>query len=301
MGRIKDALSNLDAQSLDGVNRLYELFESIPDYEIPIVRYILYPGCSLIRQRINPKGESFNHITQLSYPPSALTSLGRANLPGNPMFYACAFPSKITNNAPIPRVIALEETSSFMKDKSKIGIERATVSRWEVKSEVELIALPFIGNYERPCPDLIKMRDEWNMEINKGLVSSDALELVKYMAEEIAKDVSDNNQYWKIAHFVYYLLHINHKTLNADGIIYPSVPAQGAGFNVAIKPESFDSKIHFSNAGECYLLKKDEASVIIMSDAVVNETGDIIFKDRTFSQPEIDFYIENSSGLDFIN
>lgn len=45
------------------------------------------------------------------------------------------------------------------------------------------------------------------------------------------------------------------KTKDSDGIIYPSVPAQGGGFNVAIKPNAADTKIRFVGASLCHLLK----------------------------------------------
>lgn len=302
MGTIKDILSGLDVQTSDGLNQLYELFKSIPDYNLPIVRYTLYDGGSVIRQRVNIAGGSFSNVSQLSYPPPENTKLGRANLPGNPMFYACTFPSEIKDGAPIPRVIALEETSPFMRNKSKFGIERATVSRWVVVSPVELIALPFIGHYERPCPDLIEIKEKWDRAITSGIVPQNALGLMEYMAEEISKDFTEPYQYLKIAHFIYYLLKINAKTKAADGIIYPSVPAKGAGFNVAIKPESVDAKIRFSNASECHLLKrKDEMLVMVMSDAVQNEYGEICFKDRALTREERAVYEESRAGLEFVN
>ena len=71
-----------------------------------------------------------------------------------------------------------------------------------------------------------------------------------------------------IANFVNYLLNVNMKTKDSDGIIYPSVPAQGNGFNVAIKPNVADTKIRFVGASLCHLLKqRDKSYVAIMKDA----------------------------------
>lgn len=270
--KIRQELDRITTPDQIGLRELYNVFLSVPDFEIPIVRYSISPGSSLIRQRVNQNGRSFKNIDELYYPPSSITPMERANLPGNPMFYACSFPSEITDQSPIPRIIALEETSSFMRDTTQSGIERATVSRWDVIAQIELIALPYIGTYSRACLDLLRVKEEWKKAISQVVVSHDALELVNYMAEEISKDFSDRNQYFKIANFVHYLLRINQKTRDADGIVYPSVPAQGTGFNVAIKPESADAKIRFSNASECHLLKKEmKMTVIPMSDAIVDE------------------------------
>lgn len=297
---IQEALERINSE--DQLQQLYGIFYSIKDYEIPIVRHTMYPGSSLIRQRINVKGKAFCHIAELSYPPAAVTPMERANLPGHPMFYACSFPSMISEGAPIPRVIALEETSSFMKDKTASGIERATVSRWDLTEKIELIALPYTGTYERACPDLVQIKQGWLEAINQGIVPQDALDLVHYMAEEISKDFTTRDRYFKIANFVNYLLTINSKTKDADGIIYPSVPAQGAGFNVAIKPEVADTKIVFVGASICHLLKReDKMSVLPMSDAVVDKFGNMIFVDRFFSKAEVDFYREKSDGLSFVN
>ena len=300
--KIRQELDRITTPDKIGLRELYNVFLSVPDFEIPIVRYSISPGSSLIRQRVNQNGESFKNIDELYYPPSSVTPMERANLSGNPMFYACSFPSEITEQSPIPRIIALEETSSFMRDTTQSGIERATVSRWDVIAQIELIALPYIGTYSRACPDLLRVKEEWEKAISQGVVPHDALELVNYMAEEISKDFSDRNQYFKIANFVHYLLRINQKTRDADGIIYPSVPAQGAGFNVAIKPESADAKIRFSNASECHLLKKGmKMTVIPVSDAIVDKYGRIAFKDRDFTSEDRAYYFDNSIGLRFVN
>lgn len=266
------------------------------------MRHTISPGSSLIRQRINKPGRNFSHIADLSYPPASLTPMERANLPGHPMFYACSFPSEITKDSPIPRVIALEETSSFMRDKSKSGIERATVSRWLVTEKIELVALPYTGTYERACPDLLQIKKEWLDAITRGIVPEEPLELVHYMADEISKDFSSEDEYFKIANFINYLLTINMKTKDADGIIYPSVPAQGAGFNVAIKPEVADRSIQFMNASVCHLLKREmQMSVIPVSDARVDEYGNMVFVDRIFDEKEAAFYRASSDGLSFVN
>ena len=302
MGRITDTLNRITRDGEDGIIQLYELFHSINDYEIPIIRFTIFPGSSLIRQRINKKGTVFTRVSELSYPPPSVTPMERANLPGNPLFYACSFPSEINEEAPLPRLISLEETSAFMKDKSNYGIERATVSRWDVINQLDLIALPFVGTYQRACPDLKRVKEGWEEALTQGIVPADALELVSYMAQEIAKEFNDRQQYFKIANFVNYLLRMNEKTKDADGIIYPSVPALGAGFNVAIKPEVTDKKIQFSNASICHFVKRGEnMTVFTISDAIVDEFGSIDYKDRVISKSEAAFYREKSQGLPFVN
>lgn len=302
MGKIKELLDSISSPDSKGLRCLYDVFRSIPDQEIPIIRYTLFEGSSLIRQRINQKGKVFMHLSELSYPPIAVTPMERANLPGHPMFYACKFPSEISDEAPIPRMIALEETSLFMKDKSKNGIERATVSRWGIVRQIELVALPFIGVYPLACPDLITIKNEWESALGEGIVPQDALELVNYMAEEISKEFDESNKYFKIANFVYYLMNVCTKTKDADGILYPSVPSQGAGLNVAIKTELVDNKIQFLNASICHLLKRGtNMHVFTMKDAIVDSEGNIKYEERQRCEQEIKYYQDLSRGLYFVN
>ena len=71
---------------------------------------------------------------------------------------------------------------------------------------------------------------------------------------------------------------------------------------MAIKPEVTDSKIRFLNASICHLLKKeDKMSVISVSDAVVDEYGNMSFVDKVFSDAERNFYTVKSEGLLFVN
>ena len=156
MGVLTDSLRTYNIQKGD-LDELYGIFRSVNDYDIPIVRYIIYPGSGLIRQRVNLRGKEFYSISELNYPPAiCLSKYGRANLPYQSMFYACSFPHANGVDVPFPRIVSLLETSSFYKDKNSIGIERATVSRWEVTETLKLIALPFLGKYARPCQDILK-------------------------------------------------------------------------------------------------------------------------------------------------
>lgn len=302
MGRIADALNAYDKKKAS-LEELYNIFKHVDDYDVPIVRFTIYPGNSLIRQRVNLKGKEFDVISELNYPPAAyLPNHGRANLPYHPMFYACSFPSDNEYSMPLPRIVSLLETSSFFKDKESVGIERATISRWDVSKTLNLIALPFSGNYSTPCSDVIKFIQEWQAIIHEASVNQDGLELIQYMSNEIAKDFSSDEEYIIIANFIYYLLNINAKTKDADGIIYPSVPAQGGGFNVAIKPDVADTKIRFVGASLCHLLKhRKESYIAILKDSYMNADMKLVYTNRAQSQDEIEMYERYANGLDFVN
>lgn len=303
MGRITDLLNAIDVTK-ENTEELYGIFRTIDDYNLPVIRFYLYPGSGLIRQRVNEKGKIFNLISELNYPPAyCITKYERANLPYQPMFYACSFPGDYDDEKnPPPRVISLQETSSFFKDTKSSGIERCTVSRWEVIKDIELIAMPFLAYYKMPCAVIQQIKDAWNQGLREIKVNADGRELVEYMANEIGKDFKTNVEYFKIANFVNYLLNVNEKTKKADGVIYPSVPAGGAGFNVAIRPSAADEKIKFIGASLCHLLKKEDKSYLcVMNDTESIEDGVVTYKDKVIEEAEKKMYQAYVVGLSFIN
>jgi len=298
MGRITELLEAINTVN-ENIEELYGVFRIVDDYDLPIIRFYLFPGAGLVRQRVNLIGTEFNKVSELSYPPMMCTTkYERANVPYQPMFYACSFPPSYNDKTHPPRFIALQETSSFYKDIQASGIERCTVSRWEVVDKIELVALPFLADYNMPNSDILSIKNVWKQAIEKSSVSKDGRELVEYMAKEIGKDFSNNVDYFKIANFVNYLLNVNKKTKNSDGIIYPSVPAGGAGFNVAIKPAAVDEKIKFVGAGLCHLLKKGEQSYLhIMKKSVSVEDGFITYENRNMGDEEKKLYQSYAEGL----
>ena len=303
MGRITDLLNVIDVTK-ENTEELYEIFRIIEDYSLPVIRFYLYAGSGLIRQRVNEKGTTFNTISELNYPPAyCITKYERANLPFQPMFYACSFPGDYDDEKnPPPRVISLQETSSFFKDTKSSGIERCTVSRWEVVQDIELIAMPFLADYKMPCAVIQQIKEAWNQGLRDNNVNADGRELIEYMANEIGKDFKTNVEYFKIANFVNYVLNVNEKTKNADGVIYPSVPAGGAGFNVAVRPPAVDEKIKFVGASLCHLLKREDKSYLcVMNDTESINNGIITYKDKVIEDAEKNVYQAYANGLSFIN
>lgn len=292
---VKERLDNVSS-SEENLQELYSIFNSIDDFSLPIIRFYIDKGAFVVRQRINPQGKDFSSISELSYPPSEYcTDYGRANLKGHSMFYCCSFATD--ENAPEPRYTTLLETSKFIWDKESKGIERATCSRWDVIEKLNLLALPFSQNYERTFDDIVQIQEEWEKEVQKKGVNKDGLALVEYMSEEIAKNVNNMIDYFKIANFIYYLLYMNKKTMDSDGIIYPSVAAAGEGFNVVLKPDVVDKKLRFHAASLCYLIKDGmQAGLYVVNHSEKpTEDGQLNFI------PQKDFDIHVCDGYEFRN
>ena len=161
---------------------------------------------------------------------------------------------------------------------------------------MNLIALPFSTQYERTFDDIIQIQEAWEKELTTVPVNKEALELVEYMSNEMASDVVIGIDHFKTAYFVCYLLYVNDKTKDADGIIYPSVAA-GEGFNIALKPDVADNKLKFTIASLCYLVKDNmEATLYGVNHSIgFSSNGELIFI------PDEDFDINVCTGFNFIN
>ena len=293
-GRISERLDSIDSPKK--IEELYSIFNSIDDAIVPLIHFNLEVGTYVIRQRINNKDKEFSNISELTYPPmSACKGYGRANIPYHPMFYCCSFADDFTS--PLPRYISILETSVFVKHKETIGIERSTCARWDVIERLDLLALPFSIEYERTIPIIKQIQDEWEIVKQENGINNEALEIVEYMSNEIAKEITNNDDYFKIANYIYYLLYINEQTKKMDGIIYPSVAAAGEGFNMVLKPEVVDKKLRFSVASLCYLVKNGEkAEVVIVNHSIQqNEDGTLLYELMD------DYKAEKYKSEDFIN
>lgn len=277
MGRITDQL-NAIVSSEEKTDELYSIFRTVNDYDIPVIRFYIGAGSSLIRQRVNEKGKEYNLVKDLYYPPAInIKGYGRANLPYQSMFYACCF--SLDPDEPLPRMLTLMETSSFFKNTESSGIERATCSRWLVKDRIELIVLPFYTHYDRPCKMITEIQTQWDDAIKNADINEDARELVDY------------------------ILYVNEKTKDADGVMYPSVPGAGAGFNVVLKKESADAKIEFERSSLMYLVKNKMKSYefIVNYSFAVSDEGVITYVPRVVTEKEKNEYEKYAEGLEIIN
>ena len=293
---LMERIANLD-YSEASIPKLYDLFNSIKG-QLPIVKIKTLDDCHIFRQRRNEGNHEFKCINELSYPPvTAVKNYGRANIPGKPMFYGCSFGNYQPNEVPIKTSVM--EVSELIKDINLFGIERTTCSIWKVVDCLNLLAFPFSENYKNPTDDIIRIQKKWKAFENTK-VSIENQSLMQYMSKEIAKNTDDNLDYIKIAHFVYFILNNFYPTLSYDGILYPSVHAQGNGYNVALKPCAVDNKLQFVSAHCCYIVKRlnnpKEVDVDFVSYSYnQDEKGELVF------QQYEDFDDNKYVGMIFIN
>lgn len=293
---LKERVANLD-YSEAAVPELYDIFNRIKG-QLPIVKIKTLDDCHIFRQRRNEGNYEFKCIKELSCPPvKAVKKYGRVNIPGKPMFYGCSFGNFQPTEIPIKA--SVWEVSELIKDANLFGIERTTCSVWKVVDSLNLLAFPFSESYKNPTDDIIRIQKEWKAFENT-IVSKDNQSLMEYMSNEIAKNTDDNLDYIKIAHFVHFLLNNNIPTQSYDGILYPSIHAQGNGYNVALKPCAVNNKLQFVSAHCCYVVKRHENPKEIDVDLVSysynqNEIGELVFEQYE------DFDEKKYIGMNFVN
>lgn len=293
---LTERVANLD-YSEAAIPKLYDLFNSVKG-QLPIVKIKTLDDCHIFRQRRNERNHEFKCINELSYPPvKAVKNYGRVNIPGKPMFYGCSFGNFQPTEIPIKT--SVWEVSELIKNTNLFGIERTTCSVWKVLDSLNLLAFPFFESYKNPTNDIIRIQKEWKAFENTK-VSKDNQSLMEYMSNEIAKNADNILDYIKIAHFVYFLLNNNIPTQSYDGVLYPSVHAQGNGYNVALKPCAVDNKLQFVSAHCCYVVKRHENPKEIDVDFVSysynqNEIGELVFEQYE------DFDENKYAGMNYFN
>lgn len=240
-----------------------------------VVSYLLKSGNKILRTRIDDKELLFDHISKLSYPPAKNARTDRASLEGKSMFYGSIFTHK-DGGVVLPRLINLMETSDLFKDVNSKGKQLLTQSAWVNIRNLRLAVLPISINYKEPCDELIGIQFEFQkvaVEIGMKL-TNEALFLGDLFA---AKNFA--NTYNMTAHFVDYLLNESNEKDYFDGILYPSVPSEGLGFNICIRPSLIDEGvIQFLGASSMLLIKDEmESKMSQLFDCDVVGDGDLIW------------------------
>jgi hypothetical protein len=106
----------------------------------------------------------------------------------------------------------------------------------------------------------------FNLNIDKNLRDK-SLKYGTYLANEFSKDkISNESDYMISAIFSEFVANDN----RFDGILYPSVRAEGKYFNIAIKPEVISTKLELTNVRECPIIKTTEGYQICKSDYGAN-------------------------------
>lgn len=225
------------------------------DENIALMPIKLFANQKILRTRKNEDGV-FGYIHELSYPPKEYARTDRASIEGKPMFYASIFTKEVEKSHAYPRIISALETIPLLRAKGTSGQNLITQSVWMIDEEVHVYSFPLSSQYKRACSEIYMLNSDWD-KVLKNEYSEDSIEFFSFIGDLMAKP-NESCLYEITATSIDFIL----EHYNFDGVLYPSVQAEGQGMNICIKPDVVDSKISFAGAATEVIVRNGDNSQI---------------------------------------
>lgn len=270
LNHLKSSIAALNALDLskyptDQINELMRHFG-----KVAVIEYKLHPGKIVLRAR--PEDDQWPYLTRssLSYKPQEYNkTFQRASTPNATMFYGSVIPEEIdTGDLDNERIVVTMEASPWLRCKKTCGVRRITYSRWEVTSDIKMVAVLQNKDFFDASSHTRKIVEDFNRFIKQYPEHEETSLLISdYLAGEFGKEEIPFDYHYLIS-----ALYTEYLTRNGfDGVLYPSVRVKGQGFNIAIIPDAADKKLRLVAAGECTMYKR------YFGDSIVdNDTGVLI-------------------------
>ncbi len=233
-GTLNTIISELRNCDLSRVTYQKVFFTLLTKFKlIPVTSALLKAGHHVERARINESNQIFYSEKDISYRTDFknITKFGRANFPGQSLFYGAIKSQHIEH----PRIINLLETSEILRsaDKTTDTEFTITVGKWRILQDIEVMENVFSKHTILTMP---QVKDSYEHHLNNAKADMpDRIEDVKFVLEffsdEFAKKEIKTNDDYKIS-VAYTELAINYRGL--AGVTYPSVRTDYQGFNVAL-------------------------------------------------------------------
>lgn len=225
------------------------------DENIALMPIKLFANQKILRTRKNEDGV-FGYIHELSYPPKEYARTDRASIEGKPMFYASIFTKEVEKSHAYPRIISALETIPLLRAKGTSGQNLITQSVWMIDEEVHVYSFPLSSQYKRACSEIYMLNSDWD-KVLKNEYSEDSIEFFSFIGDLMAKP-NESCLYEITATCIDFIL----EHYNFDGVLYPSVQAEGQGMNICLKPDVVDSKISFAGAATEVIIRNGDNSQI---------------------------------------
>lgn len=235
--------------------------------KIGVMEYTLHAGKTMTRGRTNNlaphRDASFELVADLSYKPQQYNNdYQRASTPHQTMFYGSVLPPQATPTL-YERMISVSEASILLRQahipdtSSVLQQEGITFGSWLVTEDIPLLAVC----YHKALSQRSLLGQELYEALERGTAQLPAplreqtLAINTFFAAEFGKpshNFSGNYEYLISAVFSEIAVE-----RGFAGVYYPSVKADGQGFNVAISPAYTDKALQLDKVLECTLYKRD--------------------------------------------
>lgn len=236
---------------------LLDILESYSE-DIALMPIKLFANQKILRTRKN-EDDVFGYIHELSYPPKEYARTDRASIESKPMFYASIFTKEVEKSHAYPRIISALETIPLLRAKGTSGQNLITQSVWMIDEEVHAYSFPLSSQYKRACSEINMLNSDWD-KVLKNEYSEDSIEFFSFIGDLMAKP-NESCLYEITATSIDFIL----EHFDFDGVLYPSVQAEGQGMNICIKPDVVDSKISFAGAATEVIVRNGDNSQIHIS------------------------------------
>lgn len=229
----------------------------------------------------------FNHVNQLSYP-RVVKSFGRAQRPGFPMFYGAITSRPEESHLNMMVTIFLEIIGDVTKRIKTEGEEKLAIGRWIVTEDLTVCGMIFHEEYLRKNLGLLDFYNKYLKYISHLEQNRHQIEILKFISSEFAKPVIGTDDDYKIsAAFVESVL--SKSLVNLDGIVYPSVRAEGDYFNIALTPECVNNKLRLGNVLTTTEYFKDGIVINDYEKEATLAKGEHDFKLKEIKDPKLHF------------
>lgn len=268
---LKSVRDNLKEVPYD---EIYDHVAALRDKMLPSA--LLKKGHFIDRVRINnPSDVVFTGIQDVSYIQDKeklkFIDFGRANLPGQAVFYGSVMSPKIER----PREVAFKETSYNYKIRDELQniSEVFTMSRWRIKEDIEVLEMIF-------SDDVLKVSEYAQQSLAhqenhyKHLNTAAQMEeQARFFSNEFARNDIGKDEAYKYKISAAYINYIWQKS-HLKGITYPSVQTGYLGQNVALLPELVDQHLELLSVGMFKFEKKNGVYIPIDSFRVATDLGE---------------------------
>jgi hypothetical protein len=293
----KSILDNLAALNLSA-NPYEEAKKLIYKLErIGIIEYTLHAGKTLTRGRTNGLGAnrqpSFALTSELSYKPQKYNNeYQRASTPQQTMFYGSVLPPAVEPGL-YERMISVSEASILLRgahipdDTPEMQEEGITFGSWVVTEDIPLVAVCYhkaLSQKNLLGKELYEAFERGTAQLREPLRGSTRATNA-FFAEEFGKP-SHNFQ----GHYEYLLSAVFAEIAverGFAGVYFPSVKADGQGFNVAISPAFTDKSLKLEKVLECTLYKRDGRFLLDADKFCEVERGAAEFTLQLLTDPKL--------------
>lgn len=237
------------------------------------IGYTLHPGNLVFRARPHEDiNERFDERHKLHYKPQTFnTTFQRASTPNATMFYGSIVPEKMSSqDLDIGRATACFESAHTFRNNWLSSIEKITFSKWEVTEDINLAMIAYSPRFLREGSILTELNREFQESIGEfdPKFLKKALTINEFIGYEFSKPtIRGDFDYMISAIFTEKMIR-----LGFDGVLYPSVKADGRGYNVCFTTDCTDKKLKLRAAGEGMIIRSGyNTEIINLAQAGIND------------------------------